>query len=78
MGKGLCGRAYTRLPIISLLMAIFPGMTSRETADLTQPSYSGDVVDLSAIPIKDKHSTGGVDDTTTLVVAPLVRPAVFR
>ena len=59
----------------ALLMAIFiNGMDEEETVNLTESmAHSGDMLDLSAINgiTADKHSTGGVGDKTSLIVAPI-------
>lgn len=76
MIEGYTNETIPDYQMSAFAMAVyFKGMTEKERAELTLAMVdSGDKIDLSAIEgIKvDKHSTGGVGDTTTLVLAPLV------
>lgn len=72
--QGFISGSIPSYQMSAFLMAVyFQGMTAKETADLTQALVdTGDILDLSSLKnTADKHSTGGVGDLTTLVVAPM-------
>ncbi|MFN6964321.1 MAG: thymidine phosphorylase [Pyrinomonadaceae bacterium] len=72
---GVCDGSWADYQISALLMAMFiRGLDAREQNSLTRAMLeSGEVLDLSSVqrPKADKHSTGGVGDKTSLIIAPL-------
>ncbi len=73
--EGVTGGGFADYQTAALLMAIYcRGMNETEQRTLTEAMlHSGDVLDFSDIPLPkaDKHSTGGVGDKTSLIIAPL-------
>ncbi|MGB7070702.1 MAG: thymidine phosphorylase [Pyrinomonadaceae bacterium] len=71
---GVCDGSWADYQISAMIMAIFiRGLDSSEQEMLTRNMlFSGEVLDLSSIdrPVADKHSTGGVGDKTSLIIAP--------
>ena len=74
--RGACDGTWADYQIAALLMAIFiRGLSEAESDTLTREMiYSGDVLDFSDVdmPKADKHSTGGVGDKCSLLIAPIV------
>jgi len=74
--EGVCDRSWADYQVSALIMAMFVrGLNLAEQDALTHAMlHSGEVLDFSDIekPKADKHSTGGVGDKTSLIVAPIV------
>lgn len=73
--QGVTAKTWADYQISALLMAFFlRGLNAEESAFLTEAMLaSGETLDFSDIgkPVADKHSTGGVGDKTSLIIAPL-------
>lgn len=72
---GVCDGSWADYQISALVMAMFiRGLDQYEQDELTRAMiHSGKVLDLSSVgrPVVDKHSTGGVGDKTSLIIAPI-------